>query len=163
LSFTPVVAAFTVELMSKAFASLPDRILMPWLPQLLRGLRAHATTGGALAILMKEAAAIFPKDLAALEKWEAPWEKAATTPDPKASRPQKSPRASERNTPCPSLVRTHPATTEALARMLGFDVLWTKSDDDHDENAAPDATASAVPKLLSRYPATANAWAAMLK
>jgi len=169
LSFTPVVAGFTVELMSKAFAWLPDQILMPWLPQLLRSLRAHATAGGALATLMKEASSIFPRNLAALESWEAPWDRVAAAPKSPARTASleaaTTPSSGERNAPPPALLRAFPVSTEALARVLGLDPVWAESQA-IDETAAGQPAAAAAefstPQLLCRHPATMQAWAAIL-
>jgi hypothetical protein len=83
LAFTPMVAALSVELMSRAFAELPDRILMPWLPSLLRMLRPHART--TLPTLVKEAAGLLPTTLAGLDSWRPPWDK--TPVDPGSSIP----------------------------------------------------------------------------
>jgi hypothetical protein len=82
LAFTPMVAALSVELMSRAFAELPDRILMPWLPSLLRMLRPHART--ALPTLVKEAAGLLPSSLAELDAWRPPWDKTPVEPGPTA-------------------------------------------------------------------------------
>ena len=70
LAFTPMVTSLTVELLSKAFERLPDRLLMPWLPRLLMMLRPHAAT--ALPTLLKEAVSLFPPNLDALGNWQPP-------------------------------------------------------------------------------------------
>src|SRR5205823_2242970 len=57
LQFTPRVAPLVVELVSRAFAALPDRVLLPWLPGLIRMLRGHGE--GVLPVLLKEASRSF--------------------------------------------------------------------------------------------------------
>ena len=46
---------------------------MPWLPRLLMMLRPHAAT--ALPTLIKEAVAMFPTNLDALDHWQPPWDR----------------------------------------------------------------------------------------
>jgi hypothetical protein len=171
LVFTPLVGSLTVELLSKAFERLPDRLLMPWLPKLLRMLRPHADL--ALPILIKEAAALFPGHLAALAGWQPPWYRAAapsgTSP---ASETQTAPSLvvlgpSERA--AAALLVTHRATTEALAAALGLPTSWTGPPapvgSDGGAAAAPAAAApehDAVRGLLRAFPSTVNATAALL-
>ena len=63
----PQLADFVVELVSQAFATLPDPVLLPWLPTLITTLRAG---GAELApLLIREAGRIFPGRLAALDGW----------------------------------------------------------------------------------------------
>lgn len=149
LSFTPVVTGFTVELMSKAFALLPDRILMPWLPQLLRNLRAHSGAGGALAVLMKEAAAIFPRSLTALETWTPPWERTKETKPALRSGTASAPVTAVHN-----FIKRHPATTEALAQSFGLDAAWPEIS--HEQVEAERGHLPEL-KLVTRFPAAAEA------
>ncbi|WP_250290685.1 hypothetical protein, partial [Frankia sp. CiP1_Cm_nod1] len=74
----PTLAPFVVEIMSKAFARLPDRVLLPWLPTLIRTLRDHA--GEHMPMLLREAGRTFPGTLPALDTWTAPW--SAQPPSP---------------------------------------------------------------------------------
>ncbi|MGW1273076.1 hypothetical protein, partial [Streptomyces sp. NPDC002491] len=54
----PGLADFVVEAVSNAFARLPDRVLLPWLPTLITTLRAD---GAELApLLIREAGRVFP-------------------------------------------------------------------------------------------------------
>lgn len=73
LSFAPVIGRVVVELLSKAFARLPEEILYPWLPGLLLSLRPYAED--LLPRLLKDVNGLFPKDLKSLSKWQAPWDK----------------------------------------------------------------------------------------
>lgn len=74
LRFTPLVGRLVVELMSKAFARLPDRVLLPWLPGLIMTLKP--LSGELMPLLVKEASVSFPKSLEEFDtSWEFPWEK----------------------------------------------------------------------------------------
>jgi hypothetical protein len=124
LAFTPTVGQLTVELLSKAFERLPDRVLMPWLPRLLMMLRPHAAT--ALPTLIKDAVAMFPTSLEGLERWQPPWgraSEAAAGADPIAHVGEAAPGPQGRDPALElvaALVRSHPDTTNALANALGF-------------------------------------------
>lgn len=127
LSFTPQVSSLTMELMSKSFARLPDRILMPWLPRLVMMLRPYASTS--LPGLVKEAAAAFPSNLDDLETWNPPWKASSdeptTAPTPQESQPEQSNAVG-----CPvvgSFLFEFPSTTQALAQSLGLDQEWVKN------------------------------------
>jgi hypothetical protein len=156
LSFTPVMSGFTVELMSKAFAWLPDEVLMKWMPALLMGLREHAQANGALATLLKEATAVFPRTLTALEIWRPSWE-ARQMPAPATEKV----RAPSANSPATDLLRRHPAATDALAAMLGASSSWDAAAEPADAETSTPAETS-VSRLLATYPTTATALAASL-
>lgn len=158
LSFTPVIAPFTVELMSKAFAFLPDAVLMPWLPSLLMSLRDHANSAGALGVLMKEAAAIFPGDLANLERWTAPWDRRLAT----AARSNDISSRPKAHATALALLRAHPDSANALAHLIGADPVWGEANpapEAASEIAAPIANWPGAIQLLEKYPAAAIALA----
>jgi hypothetical protein len=127
----PGLADFVVEAVSQAFARLPDPVLLPWLPTLISTLKA----GGAdlAPLLIREAGRIFPSRLAALDEWVPPW--LAQEPVPVAARGHGV-----------SLLAAHPATCDALARLLGCDGTWETA------TAAPQGVA-----LVGEYPDTAVA------
>jgi len=135
LSFTPLVAGLTVELLSKAFERVPDRVLMPWLPQLMMMLRPHAHE--AVPALLKEAAASFPRALQ--DGWVPPWEQIPS------SRPQRreAPATSSRR-----LLEAYPATLAALCPGE-----WTPTQ----AAEVPAAADSPAARLLAAYPATLEA------
>src|SRR4029453_5542170 len=54
----PTLAPFVVEMISKAFARLPDPVLLPWLPTLITTLRAQAAE--LVPVLTREAGRTFP-------------------------------------------------------------------------------------------------------
>ncbi|HYQ69414.1 hypothetical protein [Actinophytocola sp.] len=135
----PGLADFVVEAVSNAFARLPDPVLLPWLPTLISTLRAG---GAELApLLIREAGRIFPGRLAALDEWVPPWH----TEEPAPAGPRTS---GGRGLP---LLAAHPATCDAVARLLGYDGTW--------------ATAGSAPRgaaLVGRFPGTALALADLL-
>lgn len=70
LKFAPRIALFVVELLSHIFRIVPDSVLIPWLPGFILQLRRNATI---LEPLIKEAALVFPSDLAGLGAWQPNW------------------------------------------------------------------------------------------
>ncbi|MFF5187730.1 hypothetical protein ACFY30_28865 [Streptomyces sp. NPDC000345] len=138
----PGLADFVVEAVSNAFARLPDRVLLPWLPTLITTLRAG---GGELApLIVREAGRIFPARLAELDTWVPPWR--LPEAPPRAVLPPAGGGASGA-----ALLAAHPATCDALTDLLGYEGTW-------------DTTAPAAPgaALLARHPQTATALEALL-
>ncbi|HEY8979779.1 MAG TPA: hypothetical protein VIU15_09390, partial [Streptomyces sp.] len=130
----PQLADFVVEAVSHAFGRLPDSVLLPWLPTLVTTLRAG---GAELApLLIREADRLFPARLPALDAWTPPWREQA--PEQGESMPR---------TASSALLAAHPATCDALARLLGCDEGWG-------------AVKGAV--LLGRHPETARELAVLL-
>nr|WP_205751758.1 DUF5682 family protein [Cryptosporangium phraense] len=132
----PNLAPFVVEMMSKAFAQLPDPVLLPWLPTLLTTLREQA--GELVPALVREAARTFPAALPALDTFTPPWSTTTT------STPAKKPSVT-------TLLTTHPEATDAIAALFGLDARWP-------EKSADDP----VTTLLDRHPASAHALADLL-
>lgn len=164
LVFTPLVGSLTVELLSKAFERLPDRLLMPWLPKLLMMLRPHADI--ALPILMKEAASLFPTSLDTLADWQAPWYRRAGSSVPTTSSPSCLTAAplqvplGPTEQAAASLLAAQPATTEALATAMGLPSHWSKAATSC--NLEPPSTVvsseyEAVRTLLLAFPSTLQA------
>ncbi|RJL32766.1 DUF5682 family protein [Bailinhaonella thermotolerans] len=155
LELAPALTSFVVEVISKAFARLPDPVLLPWLPTLITTLREQA--GDLVPALVKEAARTYPADLAGLDAWTPPWEaapgRAPATAAPAASGP------------VADLLRAHPASCDALAALLGCDPAWP---DAPDAPGAPGAAGGGSPghgeaaALLGRHPAAAEALAGLL-
>ncbi len=126
LKFTPLVARLVVELLSRAFERLPDAVLMPWLPGLLMTLRPHGEL--VLPTLLKEAEACFPANLSALRDWCPPWDAPAAPQPLVVSRAEAlAVSLSEDETAALALLREQPDTTEALARLLGVEPMWTEA------------------------------------
>ncbi|UWE09642.1 DUF5682 family protein [Actinacidiphila bryophytorum] len=135
----PQLADFVVELVSSAFARLPDPVLLPWLPTLIGTLRAG---GAELApLLIREAGRIFPARLADLDTWVPPWladDAPAAVPLPAAGGGT-------------ALLAEYPAACDALAELLGCEEGW-----------APAGAGAPGLALAGRYPDTAEALAALL-
>ncbi|MFG2062787.1 hypothetical protein ACGFIK_15360 [Micromonospora sp. NPDC048871] len=142
----PGLAPFVVETMSTAFARLPDPVLLPWLPNLVTTLRQHGPE--LVPLLVREAGRTFPGTLAALDSWVPPW--SGTTPTAAPVIPRRpvgqvhglladhrepvealaallgvqgdwrSPDEGAPDSRAAALVRAHPGTAEALARVLGL-------------------------------------------
>ncbi|WP_327293442.1 hypothetical protein [Streptomyces sp. NBC_01198] len=136
----PQLADFVVELVSTAFARLPDPVLLPWLPTLIGTLRAG---GAELApLLIREAGRIFPGRLAELDAWVPPW---AAGPEAVTGPPAPAGGGGV------ALLAAHPAACDALAELLGCEGTW----------AAPGTGGRGV-ALAGRHPDTAAALEALL-
>ena len=135
LEFTPRISRLAVEFLSRAFAALPDEVLVPWLPKLVVTLRPLGS--GVMQTLVKEAGLAFPRELGKLEAWEFAWDRsvpAAPPPVPK-TRSEAKP-TSKATTAAPAvsrspaelavatLLRAEPATLDALAGLLGVPATW---------------------------------------
>ncbi|MER7505041.1 DUF5682 family protein [Nonomuraea pusilla] len=143
MELAPGLSGFVVEVVSKAFGRLPDRVLLPWLPKLVTTLRAQA--GELMPVLVREAGRTYPGSLPALDAWTPPWERRAAAPRPKASAPAAG--------PVTELLVAHPAACDAVAELLGCDGAWQ----------APQPSAhGAAEALLAGHPETAAAVAALL-
>jgi hypothetical protein len=136
----PALKPFVVELLSKAFGRLPDPVLLPWLSTLITSLRDQA--GELVPALIREAGRTFPGTLPAADAWIPPWSA--------GQRPAAAPAAAAARGPAAA----HPATCTALACLLGHDGGW--------QEANP-AGSTALTALLTRYPDTAAALAAVLQ
>ncbi len=119
LGFTPLVAGLAVELLGMAFAELPDKVLLPWLPGLLSSLSEFSAE--VLPSLFKEAFASQPRNLAALDTWTPPWERAlpASSPASTAGAVLAPEEAAAR-----ALLDDHRAACEAHAGRLGLALDW---------------------------------------
>jgi hypothetical protein len=137
----PRLAPFVVETLSKAFARLPDRVLLPWLPTLITALRDHA--GELVPVLTREAGRTFPATLPGLDAWTPPWE---PVPAPAGAAAAGAPRPA-----VAGFLAAHPAATNAVAALLGHASEWTASPASS-ETPADDAAA-----LLAAHPETAKA------
>jgi hypothetical protein len=146
LNFAPRIGKFIVELLSKLFASVPDSVLLPWLPSLILRLRSALPFGNAkgerssaslshgeiLRSLISEAATSFPNQLRGFEGWLPPWQKSATTTIEET--PTRA--LNEQETQVRTLLLNQRATTDAIARRLGVEALtW-------EEEIAPAADSS---------------------
>ena len=137
----PALASFVVEVISKAFARLPDPVLLPWLPRLITTLREHAAE--LVPALVREAGRTFPATLAAVDAWTPPWSERPV--------PAPGPAAAVAAGPVTGLLAAHPATYDAVADLLGYD-----------RSAPPGAGTPGPYALFAAHPETAEAVAALL-
>ncbi|QFY14177.1 hypothetical protein GBF35_12490 [Nonomuraea phyllanthi] len=142
----PALTGFVVEVISKAFGRLPDRVLLPWLPKLITVLRDQA--GELVPVLVREAGRTFPGTLDAVDAWVPPW---SARPALAASAPA----AVAASGPVAELLLGHPASCDAVAGLLGCEGSWQAPSPGgslHREAAA----------LLTAHPDPALAVAALL-
>ena len=144
----PGLAPLVVEVISKAFARLPDAILLPWLPKLITTLREHANE--LVPILVREAGRTFPASLPAIDAWVPPWSERAAP----AKTPSPGP-ASLPTGPVADLLTAHPTTPTAVADLLGYAPYEGTS-------LTGRSTESEAGTLIARHPETADAIAGRL-
>ncbi|MEU4571198.1 hypothetical protein [Nonomuraea sp. NPDC023979] len=151
LEAAPALTPFVVEVISGAFAKLPDRVLLPWLPTLIETLRKEAPE--LVPILIREAGRTFPATLAAVDAWVAPWERAPGDGPGVRAAP-----AAVTGGPVDELLAAHPAPSDAVAALLGCEGGWAPlGSGDAAPGAAPEVAA-----LLARHPSAADALAGVL-
>ncbi|WP_308163223.1 DUF5682 family protein [Nocardia alni] len=139
----PGLKPFVVELLSKAFGTLPDTVLLPWLPKLITTLKDQ--TGSLIPGLVREAGRTFPGALPAVDTFVPPW---SAEPAPTAT-----PVMAAARGPVTGLLSAHPATCDALAGLLGIQGGWQETEPTGNREATD---------LLDRFPHTAAALAAQL-
>ncbi|MCB9670750.1 MAG: hypothetical protein H6736_22525 [Alphaproteobacteria bacterium] len=149
LSFAPRIAPLGVELLGRAFAELPDRVLLPWMPALLTSLRDRQ--GDVLPALFKEVTRTLPRSLAALDTWVPPWDQATDTAETPST-----PVRSEAATAGRTLVGAHPEATDAWARAVGAAGSWGEVPVE-----APSETGEPHP-LLVAHPDALQSWSRLL-
>jgi hypothetical protein len=146
------LAPFVVETLSIAFARLPDRILLPWLPTLIATPRQDAAE--LMPALVREAGRTFPATLSDLDIWQPPWLTESGTETAPSSAPVGVPRR-EMSQPATDLLVAWPDTCDAVAGLLGCDAGWQQ-----EEVGGSDGSAAA--QLIARHPAAAAAVAALV-
>ncbi|MER7335754.1 MULTISPECIES: hypothetical protein [unclassified Micromonospora] len=147
LESVPGLAPFVVEVMSSAFARLPDPVLLPWLPTLITTLRDHGPE--LVPLLVREAGRTFPGSLPALDAWVPPWEASASPPPAVSAVP---------SGPVAALLSGHPEPVDAVAALLGCAGDWRTPDD-----AAGAAVPAGLAALLAAHPETTGAVAALIE
>jgi hypothetical protein len=111
----PALAPFVVEVISNAFARLPDHVLLPWLPTLITTLRDQARE--LVPVLVREAGRTFPAGLPALDAWVPPWSEPAAPAAPATREAPPVPVAAPAG-PVADLLADHPAAASAVAELL---------------------------------------------
>jgi hypothetical protein len=145
----PSLASFVVEMLSKAFARLPDRVLLPWLPTLITTFKQQA--GDLVPVLIREAGRTFPGALAAVDAWVPPWSGAVTG----AAAPAVGLVAGG---PAVDLLVEYPATCDSVAELLGCRGGW--------QPVGPADTApvdGALADLLTEFPLAAAEVAELIR
>jgi hypothetical protein len=156
LKFTPLAGPLVVELTGKAFARLPEELLMPWLPGLIVMLRSHGED--VLPPLLKEASRALPGRLADLKDWKPAWARGVAAAETSvATGEAKSVERSGDEVVVHAMLREHRAGSAALCRLLGGEPVWR---DGGPVSATPAAGApgeKVVRELIGKHPATAEA------
>ncbi|MCB9676226.1 MAG: hypothetical protein H6737_13980 [Alphaproteobacteria bacterium] len=156
LGFAPRIAPIGVELLGRAFAELPDHVLLPWMPALLGELRPRQAD--VLPALFKEVGRSLPRDLAGLDRWEPAWMRPAEAPP--AAEPA-GPELSDGARASRALLLAHRGATDGWAAAFGATGAWTEGDV-APAAPAPVPTGGAASELLARHPASLEAWARSL-
>ncbi|WP_033338177.1 DUF5682 family protein [Catenuloplanes japonicus] len=146
LESVPRLSPFVVETLSKAFARLPDPVLLPWLPSLITTLKDQAAE--LVPVLTREAGRTFPGTLAGVDAWVAPWN--APPRKARAAAVATAPGAG----PAGALLAAHPVTADAVAGLLGCEGEWAAP------AAVPEGAAAVA--LLTAHPETAGAVALLI-
>ncbi|WP_066940146.1 DUF5682 family protein [Microtetraspora fusca] len=148
----PALAPFVVELLSKAFARLPDAVLLPWLPKLITTLRDQA--GELVPVLVREAGRTFPAALPSLDAFVPPW--LGRPPGAAKAGPGGHAGTAPVGGPVAELLAGHRAACDAVAALLGCDGGWQ-------EITGVGADSGEAGALLARHPETTTALAALLE
>lgn len=146
------LAPFVVETLSTAFARLPDRVLLPWLPTLIATLRQEAAE--LVPVLVREAGRTFPATLSDLDTWQPPWLTRSGT----GSAPSSAPVGVTRRgmfQPVAHLLVAWPDTCDAVAGILCCDAGWRPA-------GVVEPDYSAVTRLIAQHPATGTAVAELV-
>ncbi|GAB7051056.1 DUF5682 family protein [Catenuloplanes indicus] len=151
LESVPRLAPFVVETLSKAFARLPDPVLLPWLPTLIMTLKDQAAE--LVPLLTREAGRTFPGTLPAVDAWVAPWNAPPRRPRTAA------PAAGPARGPAATLLATRPDAADAVAALLGCAGEWAPVPGNTTAGGPADA---AVTALLAAHPETTEAVTALL-
>ncbi|OLT34135.1 hypothetical protein BJF79_33710 [Actinomadura sp. CNU-125] len=142
----PSLAPLVVEVLSKAFGRLPDRMLLPWLPKLITTLKDHARE--MVPVLVHEAARTFPGSLPALDAWTPSWSESAEAPGVGGAAP------SVASGPVTDLLAGQPGACDAVASLLGHPVEWRPA-------AGTGEGGGEASALVARHPAAPGAVAAL--
>lgn len=150
IAFAPRVAALSIELLGRAFESLPDLVLLPWMPSLLATLQPLGND--VIQGLLTEFTRDLPRSWKQFDSWQAPW------------MAESSPELAE-----PAALVTRSKGEEAVARLLQLcpdtvnayvSALSVPPKAKADNSAGPPDTPALA--LTTSQPAAAAAWARAL-
>ncbi|NJO99012.1 MAG: hypothetical protein HC764_25965 [Pleurocapsa sp. CRU_1_2] len=175
LSFAPRMGSFVVELLNQLFATVPDAVLLPQLPQLILSLRSQSQL---LSPLIKDAGNSFPNSLKELDR---------RTPNVWQTEPQlteteipiaKIAALSTAEQAVQKLLIEYPDNAIALANWLGIEgITWQDINQDINQNLSGDRSQGqnseqptlrsqneqAIVNLLQTYPSAFEAHSQSLK
>ncbi len=175
LSFAPRMGSFVVELLNQLFATVPDAVLLPQLPQLILSLRSQSQL---LSPLIKDAGNSFPNSLKELDRrtpmvWQTEPQLAETEiPIAKIAALSTAEQAVQQ------LLIEYPDNAIALANWLGIEAItWQDLNQDLNQNYSGDRAQGqnleqprslsqieqATVDLLQTYPAAFEAHSQSLK
>ena len=128
LAFASRAATLAVDLLGKAFAALPDRVLLPWMPALIDRLRPRSAD--VLPSLFKEFGRSAPRKLADLDAWDPPWMRQPKRKPKGAAKGAAAGAGAQPVARSPAAVAArallfaHRSAPDAHAAALGFDGTW---------------------------------------
>lgn len=157
LSFAPRAAVLAVELLGRAFARLPDAVLLPWMPGLLIALREHAID--AVPALMKELARNLPTP-GGVAQWSPPWMTEGAPAETNVSTTSSAQSSTERA--AHALLRGFPDTTDAWACAFGLTPQWSAPREPANASSTASASNAAARTLVATHDETMQAWARVL-
>jgi Family of unknown function (DUF5682) len=179
LTFAPRMGGFVVELLNQLFATVPDAVLLPQLPQLILGLRSQSQL---LSPLIKDAGNSFPNSLKELDRRQPlVWQTEPLETSPQIPIATKIVTLSATERTIQQLLNEYPDTVIALANWLGIEAItWQDSNPDLNQNLSGDRSQAqnseqprslsplsqielAVVDLLQTYPAAFEAHSLALK
>lgn len=171
LEFTPRISRLVVEMLSRAFAELPDEVLIPWLPKLIMALRPLGPQ--VTRPLLKEANILFPKVTSELANWQFSWEHQEPEAKQSAAKQvatkqmvveQTSAELSATELMIANLLTNYPETINALTRQLGIEPDQLAKEPTQSTQSTQSthpvsltASESAIAGLLEQYPDTLQA------
>lgn len=123
MRFAKQMGPLVVELVSEAFARLPDDVLLPWLPDLL--LMLEPMEDDLVPELVREAGRTFPGTLPALDEWVPDWEAEDGPPEAAGQDQPPAVTLSDRERAVHDLLDGHRAAADATATYLDVDGEWT--------------------------------------
>lgn len=156
VGFAPRAASLAVEQLGKAFAELPDSVLLPWMPSLVGVLTEQGGPG--LAAVLRAAKRELPRDRGGIAGWEPLWHRSA----PAAPEAAVDLTLSDRGASARRLLFAHRDATAELATAIGASGPWVEALNASGPPAERSERAEGARDLLFRHPQGADAHAAAL-
>ncbi|TXT57849.1 MAG: hypothetical protein BAJATHORv1_10557 [Candidatus Thorarchaeota archaeon] len=118
LPFAPGIAELLIEVLSRVYATVPNRTLIPWLMKQLLQVRTNLSS---LIDLTREAAQIYPIDFSELETWQAPWETQIKQSDHLSLETEPSTIDSEKSVRLRDILSTHSSVIQMMLQSCNID------------------------------------------